>query len=525
MTRKARYVMRKLGILAWVVVVVAAAPAFAQQQQQKKSLLLESYAEPRPLGMSRTVGYLGKELAANGVVSGDDLRTKIESTFSRPVHSGTAEELESLARRFAEGNTLFGSGSFTLAIAALAQASEGLADQSASVSFDPRLRETRRDALLALVKAYTRVNNLPAAKAALGELLRSFSEITTLSAAQYPPKMVALATEMSTERQAQSGSLTIQTVPSRRKIFVNEQAVGESPKTLTGLLPGKYRVFVPSEKGERKNGGLRIVEVKAKDTLTVQIQSEIDDYLETESYIGLRFASRADKERKEVAVACAVAEALGLGEVILLTTQKSPAGEVELVGSIYDPATRRRTWGVILPLNPQSNEQALSRFATSLKTRKEVLGVKIATEPAAATLPGPDAAADKPSREEDPRPSAATESPPEKREGRVLETKLGFTPQYVKARRDLWIGAGVLTAVGIPLAAAGVATHFSYRCNDYDQYISGSCAALSKGRVVSTSLLVTSGVAAVGVTLLIVGGIMDAVDRRDLRKARRFDAR
>jgi hypothetical protein len=427
--------------------------------------------------MQRVVGQLA---SAPDVLAGDDLRTRLHASFARPVAHGTAEDIAVLTKRAADGTAAFTSSNFAVAVTELTQAVEGLANQPAALAADPKLRDLRRDALLTLVKAQVKMNQIAGAQSTLREVIRSYPEIQGLSETQFPPRVVALATAVMKEKADLAGSLTIETRPSRRRIFVDEQPA-VSPKTFSTLYPGPYRVYIPSPM-DPKRGGLRIIDVIPRQTTNVVIDSEIDDHLETESFIGFRFSSRSEKERLEIPFACAVANTVKAQEVILLTPQRSPSGDPELLGAVHNATTGRREWGVILPLSPSPTDQALSRFALSLRTRREIAGVRVA--PRGESPPATVAALDQMS------------SP--------TETGLANGEERWSFRAKLAVG--LTLSLGAALVATGIGLHPAFDCSGPLGVDSreGACGPNASGRwTVSALIIAGSGSIAAGLGVLI----------------------
>lgn len=495
--------MRASSLVLALLLVLVAAPARAE----KKAILLESYSDTRPMGMARNVTQITKAFGPARVLSGDELRKKLEESFSRPVTRASADEIQALIKRASDGSAAYTSSSFTVAISELTQAADGLANQSAVLALDPKLREVRRDALLTLAKALVKTNNTTAAQAALREVIRSFPEIQAFSEVQYHPRLVAIGNQVLKEKVEQAGSLAVETRPSRRRFFLNEQPAGSTPKTSTGLLPGTYRIYIPS--ADPRRGSLRLVEVKPRQTTTVAIDSEVDDQLEAESYIGLRFATRAEKDRFEIPLACAVARAVGAEEVILLTQQRSPSSETELLGAVYNAENGHREWGVILPLAPTPDDQALARFALSLRTRREVEGVKVAPEPPP------------PPKTEEPQPPAASASTTTTATPAI--TLQPATQPFDPNRRYTLTWIGVTVGIGIPMLAVGTGLWFYYGCNtDAETNMpgvgvagSGRCFGASVGRELPLMMVtIGSSLALTGVAIAIWDAIDKAIDRR-----------
>lgn len=484
---------RARSALALLVAGVALGVGGPALGAEPKTILIESYADARPIGMSRYMNEIASALNLPGLLAGDELRARLEATFARPAGKATPEDLQALVKRASEGTSSYGDANFTVAITQLSQVVDGLARESAALVSDRKLSAVRKEALLTLAQAYVKQHRIEDAKATLRELLRSYPEVQDFPAATYPPKIVDLGKAVLKERAESSATLLVDSVPSGRKVYVNEQLVGETPRTLTKLLPGSYRVYLPPG-GASHRGSVRVVDLRGRAT-TLTIETEIDDHLETEEYVGLRFGSAAERERFETPVACAIARKLGASEVIILTRQRSPAAETEILGAIYDAANAHRKWGAILPLAPSPpNDAALAKFALSLRTRRQVEGVRVA--PAEA-------------RSASGAPRAVAAEPLQVRRSDDRGFRLG---------RGTQIALGTSLGLAAALTAAGLASFFAFDCSG--DAASGPCGAGTGGRSATTSLMgLALGGYSVGLGLL-VGVVVDYALHRARLKPR-----
>jgi len=348
-----------------------------------KAIVVESHSASRPPAMAR---YVAETVAILGLTSGagESLRVRLEASIARPRTRPALEDLQALERRVSEGANAYNEANFTVAVAALTQAADGLAQESFTLAAEPRLREARKIALITLAQAFVKTRRFDEARDTLGEVVRSYPEVV-FSEAVYPPKVVELSRAVLRAKAAAPGRLVVETSPPGRKIVLNETSLGPSPKVQGGLLPGAYRLYIAGATGGR--GTVRKVEIAAGQTVSLQIALDVDDHLETQEYVGLRFSGAAERLRAEVPLACALARAVGADEVYILARQTSPSAEAELLGAVYDAHSGHRKWGVILPLSPGPDDAALSRFALSLKTRRAVDGVRLAEGPGPLRFP------------------------------------------------------------------------------------------------------------------------------------------
>jgi|GEM_PF-6163108 len=359
------------------IALLQAAIAAMSSSADAKAIVIESHGDQRPPAMTRYVTDTVTILAAgpHELLAGEPLRARVEAAIARPQPKAALDDLQALERRVSDGANAYNEANFTVAVAALTQAAEGLGQESASLAQEPRLREARKTALLTLAQAFVKTKRFDDAKNVIGEVVRSYPELV-FSEAVYPPKVVELSRAVLRAKATTPGRLIIETSPPGRKVLLDETLLGQSPRIANNLLAGEYRVYVAGPPGSR--GTLRKVEIAAGQTVSLQIALDVDDHLETQEYVGLRFRGPAERQRGEVPLACAVARAVGADEVYILSRQRSPSAEAELLGAVYDARTGHRDWGVILPLSPSPDAAALSRFALSLKTRRAVDGVQLA---------------------------------------------------------------------------------------------------------------------------------------------------
>jgi hypothetical protein len=230
-------------MLALLVVFVATTRA--NGRTPPKIVLVESYSDARPIGMSHYMAEIVAGLGP-GVLAGDELREKLEALFSRPAGKATADDLQALVAKASDGANAYGAANFNIAVTQLAQVVDALAREPAALVQNAKLRETRKEALLTLAKALAKLHRESDARAAIAEAVRSYPDLE-FSEAVYPPNIVQLGKAVQKERSAHpSTTLVIETTPPGKKVYLNEQPLGVTPQTVKGLAPGAYRVYFPA---------------------------------------------------------------------------------------------------------------------------------------------------------------------------------------------------------------------------------------------------------------------------------------
>jgi hypothetical protein len=481
---------------------------------EPKVILLESYSDARPIGMSHYTAEIIAGLGVPGLLSGDELRTKVEANFSRPASKATPDDLQALVKSATDATNAFGASNFNIAVTQLGQVVDSLAREPAALVANPKLREVRKEALLTLAKALAKMRRDGEAKAVLEEAVRSYTDLE-FSETLLPPNIVQLGKSVQKERAAHSSTLEIVTSPPGKRVFLDEQPIGVTPITKSGLLPGTYRVYFPSM-GTNARGAYRTVDVSSSGKPTaLTVSSEIEDHLEMQEYVGLRFSSAAQQREAEVPIACAVAQALGLekdkpsDEIIILTRQRSPAAEAELMGAIYDVRGHRK-WASIIPLAPNApDDTTLARFAKSLRLRREVEGVKAAPppEPASAAAVAP------------PSTKAAPTAPGAEERDDRFQFHYRFGGNAAGARYlKTWYGVSFGFAVA--MTGAFVGSYYGYGCSGPTgaDRLSGPCGPQTTGRDVTGAFfsLTLLGWAASAAVLIVT--LIDYLDQRSLFK-------
>jgi hypothetical protein len=392
-----------------------AAPALAAP----RIVLLESHAGDAQPALDRPLATIAAAFS-DEMLAGDDLRRAL-AAYSQRLRRSSSEDLQTLLRLVREGSAEYVATNFTAAASQLAAAIDGLAREPEALLESPRLRAARKEALVTLAQIHVKLRRTDEARAVLAEAVRSFPELAAFSASEFPPKVVELGRAI-LEQRAPGGTLVVETAPNSRAVAVNEQLVGGAPKTLRGLLPGRYRVFLPpAQPGQR--GSLRTVEVSAGRTTVVHFDAELEEHLESDDFVGLRFASSDERRQLEATLACTVARALGADEVVVLTPDHS-----RLLGAIYDARSGHRIANSVLPLDAPPD--AITRFAISLHARR------------ALDAPQP------------PPPSLAAR------------------PAWRLSPREQ-IAVGTLIGAGLTSVAVGLGVHYGYGC---DQWFSSSLA-------------------------------------------------
>src|SRR5262249_29293779 len=150
----------------------------------------------------------------------------------------TSEELQALVKRASEGANAFAAANFAVAVAHLTQAVDGLTRESGALATQPALRTARKDALPTLAQALAKLKRTDEARVVLAEACRSYPELTSFPETVYPPRIVELGNQILRERATHPGALVIETVPPGRPVLLNEQPLGDAPRTARGLLPG-----------------------------------------------------------------------------------------------------------------------------------------------------------------------------------------------------------------------------------------------------------------------------------------------
>ena len=365
------------------------APAAAQEIG-----VIQSYAGFIPQNAPHYANYLVRTLPEGSVVAGSELVERIIERFGRSPQSSSISPtaLESLKqkllRQIASGRRKFLEGEYQLAIKSLLTALNAVKKNAELLADSKKLRQSRRDASLYLAQSYLRMRRRKMAAGIMHDVIR-LNPKRKISKKTYSPDLVKLHERIQRKmRRLPRHNLEVG-VSVEAAIYVDGKYSGGSPTTIKGLFPGQYHIYA---KGPKKQSVVHLVEISDRDR-KLAIDLELENRIETERYVGLRFANRSEQQAEEHRRGTAIASALGLKKIIILRHEKY-RGRSTLYGRLcnIDENTCQREGFVYLDLTdtPERNIRDLGRFllngekATSIKKHNRLLAVKVKPKTVAA---------------------------------------------------------------------------------------------------------------------------------------------
>jgi hypothetical protein len=355
----------KYAVLVLVVCVSAA---------RAQGIVLESYTGQRPGDVARLLSPFHEELATRGFMTGDTLARRFEGTVSRPAMTkeGLPSDFEDRVER---GHKAWIAGRFDEAISTLGPILDAAHASSGAFAQNQPLRAHLLKASIAYALSQQRKGDLAAAKATLGEVLRSFPD-TQLSRAQYGPEAFELYEQVrQANAQGGRGRLAIKVSSASTVVFVNERFQNVGSNVDKGdVVPGEYRVYLQEA---RQLSRVHRAIVKPDQTTDVVIDMGFDTALHTSaSYTGFPFASASDRARHEARYAVAFAQAIHASSLIVVGLDLVN-GRPAITGALLDLNTGRDIRRASLALDPEPTSERVRSLARFLAGEEPVEGIDV----------------------------------------------------------------------------------------------------------------------------------------------------
>jgi hypothetical protein len=342
--------MPGVAVAALVGVALVLAPSAARAED----IVLESYAETnRPAQAARVVPAILNELGRAGFAFGvDGVGSKYEETVSRHSRSARRPLPSDFDARVQQGYKQFVRGDFNAAIEVLTPLVDAARANPAVVANDQSIRESLRLALVSLAMSQKRSNEPVAIRAApdtLQDLVRSYPDMP-VTVDDFGPEPTAWYEEVRTAMGKDGrGTLVVKADDASAMLYLNEKFEAPRQFSKADLLPGRYRIYV---RWGNQDGRVYVAQVRAGKTTKLEIEGRLDRALRTSGgWVGLSFASGAEREANEAGFAATVARQLGAKRVIVVGVA-ARAGKPAVVGLVVDRAGLVTTTET-LPLRPE----------------------------------------------------------------------------------------------------------------------------------------------------------------------------
>ncbi|MFH1130505.1 MAG: tetratricopeptide repeat protein [Pseudomonadota bacterium] len=286
------------------------------------------------------------------------------------MHSGSSTLVPNLKNGIEEGRQQFIEGEYEAAIQLLEKAHADLIGNTALLATNQNLQQLLRKAALFLAHSCLRLGNREKAIQWIQSVIRTHPDFAP-PPADYGPELVQFFTDVHQQmKNTRSHSLSVVTGKPGCLIFVNERFVGLSPARIDNLYPGPYRVFVqhPNERGRVHNLDLS----HSKHTLNVN--TDLDQALETHPYVGFLFKNQETLEKDEVRFAISVGRALDANRIVLFGTKRHQ-GHLSLFARVFSVNTGTAFRAGLLQMEPTApSPTTIKAFGQFLLTGKEAPG-------------------------------------------------------------------------------------------------------------------------------------------------------
>lgn len=353
--------------------VLIAAPHPARADASGRPIVIESWVSERPVDAGKLLDPVYSELAAGGFPQPAQVALRVESALSRPGRAGTQAQITAALGAIDAGYRDYTGGRFQAAIDELSRALRQLRASPAALVGNAGSRQQILRGLVGLAMANKRLGHSAEATRAMAELVRAFPD-RDISYKDYGPEPRDLYQEVKRDLVHQGlGSLSIDVDDDRTVVFLDEHYVGVGDVNLSGLPPGRYRVFV--QQGEH-TGRVHEVEVEPGEAAALTVSWQLDATLHTTGgHASMAFADDDSRRDNEALYAVRVARALGAPSVVVLGVHDN-RGRRSVIGAVYSVDSTRPLRSGAVAVEPVAPEPA----------RLQALGRLLAGDEAAARL-------------------------------------------------------------------------------------------------------------------------------------------
>ena len=295
--------MRVLGCavaFALIYGAIAAAPVEAQGQgDEGRWLVLPSVVATHgdPKHPARAAARaLSEELREHGTRAHrvDDAKALFEQRGSTPPMTASAADIDELAKDAQRALYHVASGLPQRAKKDVERALERARRALESLNRETRAAQHLLDACLYLVRAHLQHGDRPEARSQALECRRLVPDIAP-EPTVHPPDVIGVLAEAQAQlRNHEPAALRIESEPTGCAAYVNGRNLGPTPRELSQLSPGEYRLQVECEPGVMGRVH-RISLVSGR--VTTKVDTRYDRAIETLFDLSLHYSSR-DQEKK-----------------------------------------------------------------------------------------------------------------------------------------------------------------------------------------------------------------------------------
>jgi hypothetical protein len=323
------------GYALGVAFASLASPAHAQTSSETNGrwLIVPALvaAEGEPLHPARAAArLLGQDLRAHGkrALSIEEAKTLFEQHGSTPPMTASAADIDQLARDAQRALYHVASGLPQRAKADVQRALERARRALESLNRETRAAQHLLDACLFLVRAHLQHGDRSAARNQALECRRLVPDILP-DGTVHPPDVIGVFAEAQAELlMHEPAALRIESQPTGCAAYVNGRNLGPTPKELSQLSPGEYRLQVECDPGLM--GRVHRVSL-ANSRVVVAIDTRYDRSIETLFDLSLSYGSAQQAAEHAGADAVETARVIGATDVIVATSLSNPGSQAARV--------------------------------------------------------------------------------------------------------------------------------------------------------------------------------------------------
>ena len=314
---------------ALMLALIFSASARAQEprpEPQSRWLVMPALvaAQNEPLHPARAAArLLGKDLRAHGkrAFTIEEAKTQFEQHGSTPPMTASTADIDELARDAQRALYHVASGLPARAKQDVERALERARRALESLNRETRAAQHLLDACLFLVRAHLQHGNRAAARNQALECRRLVPDILP-DGTVHPPDVIGVFAEAQAALIAhEPAALRIESDPVGCAAYVNGRNLGPTPRELSQLSPGEYRIQVECDAGMM--GRVHRVSL-ANNRLVVRIDTRYDRAIETLFDLSLTYANREQAAEYAGPDAIETARVMGATDVVLATSLSAP---------------------------------------------------------------------------------------------------------------------------------------------------------------------------------------------------------
>jgi hypothetical protein len=440
-----------LGGIALALVLHSAAPSGAHaQSSDDRWLVLPSvvatHGDPKHPARAASRA-ITEELREHGTRAfrTAEAKTLFEQQGSTPPMTASAADIDELAKDAQRALYHVASGLPQRAKKDVERALERARRALESLNRETRAAQHLLDACLYLVRAHLQHNDRAEARSQALECRRLVPDIAP-EPTVHPPDVIGVLAEAQAQLRAhEPAALRIESEPTGCAAYVNGRNLGPTPKELSQLSPGEYRLQVECEPGVMGRVH-RLALVSSR--VVARVDTRYDRTIETLFDLSLHYAKR-DLEKKHLGRdAVETARIVGATDVVVAWVDSAPSSaRAQVKLDRYRVADGVHLAQATLSVDPGTGAITHDQLD---RARGDLL--KTITKPSAvaAKLPAPTV---------EPEPEPAVEPPPEEPEPAVVarEPEPVLADEYAEPESS--DGPDALTITGYVAGGLGLVAH------------------------------------------------------------------